>query len=406
MRWRAGLLLWIACIAAPLRVSAADSSVVVLGLRSLEGDDDFANSMTDALRTAAKAVAGWRVLDRAVSMSQMVLANNCDDVDVACLTNIARGLETDRVIYGTVRRTAAPSKYNYEIALNLFNGTTHTITGPETETVQRNDAKKVLIRYAQLLISHLSATEAAVGRLVVDVNVLSATIRLDGQLVGETQERKLTLETITPGEHTLEVSAPGHDTYKQTIYVHASEQSEVGVTLERTPDPEDVAATTGAPPEAVAQTAPESEGGHSSLNWLGYTLIGVGAASAIGWGASMYVIEFQYNRNETYQGYKNSYQNRADDACDAALKGENPGKLMPSELSDFQGRCRTGRTFQVLQWVFLGAAVVAAGSGIFVLLSDTGGSSDTATALRPLPRLTLEPIVDRRTVSLQATLRF
>ena len=404
MRWRAGLLLWIACVAVPVRVSAADSSVVVLGLRSLEGDDDFANSMTDALRTAAKAVPGWRVLERAVSMSQMVLANNCDDVDTACLTNIARGLETERVIYGTVRRTAAPSKYNYEIALNLFNATTHTTTGPETETVQRNDGKKVLVRYAQLLMSHLSATEASVGRLVVDVNVLSATVRLDGQPVGETQERKLTLESVAPGEHTLEVSASGHETYKQTIYVHASEQSEVGVTLERTPEPTEVAATT-APPEAVLPTTQESEG-HSSLNWLGYTLIGVGAASAIAWGASMYVIEFQYNRNTTYKRYKDSYQNRTDDACDAALKGENPGRLTAGELSDFQGRCRTGRTFQVLQWVFLGAAVVAAGSGIFVLLSDGGGSHGTETALRPLPRLALEPIIDRRSFSLQATLRF
>jgi hypothetical protein len=50
--------------------------------------------------------------------------------------------------------------------------------------------------------------------------------------------------------------------------------------------------------------------------------------------------------------------------------------------------------------------VVAAGSGIFVLLSDSGSSQETATALRPVPRLTLEPLIDRRTLSLQATLRF
>ena len=51
MRWTTTCLLMftLALIgAAPAR--ADDNAVVVLGLRSLEGDDEFANSMTEALR--------------------------------------------------------------------------------------------------------------------------------------------------------------------------------------------------------------------------------------------------------------------------------------------------------------------------------------------------------------------
>ena len=38
----------------------------MLGLRSAEGDDELANSLTDALRTMARKVSGWKVMDRAV----------------------------------------------------------------------------------------------------------------------------------------------------------------------------------------------------------------------------------------------------------------------------------------------------------------------------------------------------
>jgi hypothetical protein len=145
-------------------------------------------------------------------------------------------------------------------------------------------------------------------------------------------------------------------------------------------------------------------GERSSLAWLGYTLIGIGAASAIGWGASMYMIEFQYNRDQTYQAYKNRYKSAAGDSCDRALAND-AADLLPSELQDFQSMCRSGRTFQTLQWVFLGAAIVSGGVGAYVLISEHS-RSDAVQASHPTPRLTLDPLVERRSVALQATLRF
>ena len=176
----------------------------------------------------------------------------------------------------------------------------------------------------------------------------------------------------------------------------------MSVTLERTPDQTEVAAA----PEQATSALPEAEQ-RSSLAWLGYTLIGVGAASAIAWGTSLYMIEFQYNRDEQYKKYRDFYGNRTLDACDAALGNDDAGgKLDAAMLSDFQSRCRTGRTFQTLQWVFLSAAVVSSGIGAFVLISESG-KSDRGQARRPkAPRFALDPLIDRRTVALQATLRF
>jgi hypothetical protein len=411
MRWTARLLflaLFFPSLTVTRAVFAEDPSLVVLGLRSLEGDDEFANSATDALRVAVKATHGWDSRDRAVSMSQMVLSYNCDDIDVACLAQISHGLDVDRVIYGTIRRTAAPVKYNYEITVSLFNGVTRTVVGTEIQTIDRSEGKKAVTRAAQSVVARLARSESNVGRLAVEVNVLTADVRLDDQLIGQTQERKLTLDSVPAGEHMLEISASGHQSRKQALLIRAGELSEVGMTLERTPDASEAAAHV--PMEAIeSNSARQDNQDHgSSLSWLGYTLIGVGAASAIAWGASMYVIEFQYNQDSTFQTYKNAYQFRRQDACTAALSGDNAGdKLDVNQLSDFQGRCRAGRTWAVLQWVFLGAAVVAAGAGTFVLLTDSSGKSDQpASEQARLPSFELQPQVDPRTLALHATLRF
>jgi hypothetical protein len=403
MRFLTGLLVLAVVLGSSARASAADVSAVVLGLRSLEGDDDFANAMTEALRVAARSVSGWRLLERAVSMAQMSLAHNCDEIDAGCLSEIAKGLDAERVIFGTVRRTAARSKYDYEITVSVFNGMTHAIVGTETQIVDRADAKqkKNLSKRAEGLIQTLAAADMSAGKLQIDVNVLSAEVRLDGQVVGQTQDGKLTLDTITPGAHTLEISASGHQTQTQQITVSSGEQSPLEVTLERMPEAGETAAT----PEEIAATPPPAKD-NGSLSWLGYTLLGVGAASAIAWGGSMYVLEFNYNRNSTYQAYKNAYYTSKDvDACDEALSGMRPAQLTPANLNDFQGRCRSARTFQTLQWVFLGAAVVASGVGAFVLISESSSSSEQARAAAA-PRFALEPLIERRSASLQATLRF
>jgi hypothetical protein len=402
MRWTFSLLLLVLLSGTSARVLAADVSVVVLGLRSLEGDDEFANAMTDALRTSAKSVAGWRLLDRSVSMSQMAVAYNCDDIDAGCLSEISRGQDADRVIFGTVRRTAAQAKYDYEVTLSLFNGSTHSIVGTETQIVERADGKKANARQAQALVKRLALADSSTGRLFVDVNVLNSEVRLDGQPVGLTQDGKLQLETVAPGEHQLEVRADGHRKHTQAITIAPSEQTQVSVSLERVQETPDVAVA--APGNALEDYPVEPSSG--SIAWLGYTLIGVGAASAVAWAASMYIIEFQFNRDVTYQNYKNAYQSRTLDACDAALNGDDAGMLSATQLRDFKSQCRTGRTFQVLQWVFLGAAVVAAGAGVYVLIGEGSKNEIKAKAQRPLPRFTLQPWVERHTIALDATLRF
>jgi hypothetical protein len=151
----------------------------------------------------------------------------------------------------------------------------------------------------------------------------------------------------------------------------------------------------------------EQSSGGGSLAWLGYSLIGLGAASAIASGVSMYMITFKYNKDGSdYKTLRDAgYEGRSIDACDVADNGDM-GLLNGSQFKEFRNQCRSARTFQVLQFVFLGVAVVAAGAGAFVLISQSGSSSDEQQAKQRAPRLALTPQFDSRSLAVQATLRF
>jgi hypothetical protein len=386
--------------------SAEDLNTVVLGLRSVEGDDEFSNSMTDALRNAARQVSGWKVIDRAVSMAQMSLAHGCDDIDAPCLSEIAKGLQADRLLFGSVRRVTSPSKkgFDFEVSVSLFNSTTRAIGATETSMVSRAESKlkgKGLAPRAEPLVAKLAAADIGSGVLAVQVNVASAEVRLDGQIVGQTRDRVLVLEGLKEGEHRLEITAIGHLSHAQQIMIASGQRTELKISLEPVPEP--------APEEApvLALSSDEEVDGAGSLSWLGYTMIGVGAASLAGWGVSMYLVG-STNDDETFVTYKNAFPSSADDVCDLADSNDTAGgRVDATQLRDVKDLCSRGRTFNLLQWVFLGVGVLSASVGTFILVSESGAPEtemQTATIERPV--LTLTPVVGARELSLHTQLRF
>jgi D-Tyr-tRNAtyr deacylase len=388
------------------RAMAEDATTVVLGLRSVEGDDEFANAMTDALRASARKVSGWKVVDRAVSMSQMSLAHGCDDIDAPCLSEIAKGLQADRLLFGTVRRTQAPgapkAKYDYELSVSIFNAGTRTIGQTVTTTVPRAEAKsKKLSGQAEPVIAKLSTGDSGSGVLSVQVNVANAEVKLDGQVVGQTRDRTLVLDGLKEGEHNLELTAIGHLTHTQKILIASSQRTEIKVSLEPVPEPAPEAAP------VAALTPEDEENGGASLNWLGYTLIGVGAASLAGWGVSMYLVD-DTNKDRTFVTYKNSFPETADDVCDLAdSNNTSGGAVSAAQLSEVKNLCSRGRTFNLLQWVFLGAGVLSASVGTFILVSESGGTEEElAKAKKSRRQFTLTPEFGRGSFAVQTKLRF
>lgn len=395
------LCIW-SCAASAL----AQSSVVVLGIRSVEGDDEIANALTEKLREAARGVSEWSVSEAAVSMAQMSLAHGCDELDAACLSDIAKALQTSRVLYGTMQRTSANTDYAYALTLSLFDAERGEIARSVDDTFpQAESTREALAPRAARLVERLAST-ATGGSITVQANVASAEVLINDQPVGETQEGALRLTGLEPGQYKIVIRKAGYAEHVSTVNV--TEGADTSLTAVLSP----TGATSGSPSDGGG-------GGGHRLQWLGWSLLGVSAASAIGFVTSV-VIVGNVNDDPLFKSYKDmvaryneAFENAGQgsrvepDSCAAAEKGlaydlaDDPDKFQ--EVVDL---CRTGGTFEVLQYVFgIGAVVTGAAGAVVLLTADDGSGEESAQRKRPA-RLALEPRVTPDHAYLSATLRF
>jgi hypothetical protein len=393
--WMLGIVLW----ATP---ALADATVVVLGLRSVEGDDDVANELTEHLRVAARGVEGWTVSNAAVSMAQMSLAHGCEEIDAACLSEIASGLQADVVIYGTLRRNSARTDYDFALGLSMFDGRAGQIAKSVDDIVPRAESAEDMAARAQKLIGRLSSTSSG-GTISIQANAADADVRVNGQQVGSTREGALRLEGLQPGQYRIEILKDGYTPHVSTVTVVEGGETSIAAVL----------ASTTAPPDAAPVDYGEPASGGHRLAWLGWTLIGVGAVSLIGMGISMAVIQEidddplkrQYSdavARGNMRAAQTQPQDVVNDVCVAAKRG-NPYELGADAAHDVADKCATADTMEVLQWVFLGTAVAAGGTGLVLVLTADDGPDERAARE---PALSLRPHVARDGAGLSAALRF
>jgi hypothetical protein len=402
----ARLVFCVLLLLAVTSAARADTSAAVLGLRSLEGDDELANDLTEQLRSASRAVEGWSVSSTAVSMAQMSLAHGCDEIDASCLSEIAKGLKADRIIYGTIRRTSARDDYDFALSLYLFDAETSSIARQVEKTMTRNQTDfQSLAAVADKLVARLSST-ATGGGVEIQANVSDAEVTVNGQSVGVTHDGALHLTDLQPGKYRIEIHKEGYTPNTSTVSV--VEGADASITAVLSP--------LAAPNSGVASTPHE---GHH-LAWLGWSLIGLSVASLAGTGVSLAIVD-GVNHDPLYLKYRgavylgnqmaqarNLPQDVVHDVCTAADNGSHY-TLTPSDVSDVRSKCHTAATFEVLQWVFLGAAIASGATGTYLVLTadpGKGGPQEEGEALAQPPRLSLRPAFGPGSAQLSATLRF
>lgn len=119
---RVGLFLFVLFLVVfPATVRA--QSVVVLGITSMEGDDELARGLTTALRNAL-VEQGCSVDSRDVALTQMQFLQStgstlCNQVDVDCLDGIALALTTGSLVFGLMHRVFTDSGLVQEIEVEL-----------------------------------------------------------------------------------------------------------------------------------------------------------------------------------------------------------------------------------------------------------------------------------------------
>ncbi|MFT3926218.1 MAG: hypothetical protein QM778_26975 [Myxococcales bacterium] len=391
------LWLWLAIptmfvlASSPLPV-AADSSVVVLGVRSLDGDDDEARDVSNALRQAAKKIQGFQVSDRDVSLAQMSLAHGCDEPDARCMADIASTLKVDRLIYGTTARSGG----EVQIALFSFDAVSGQV---ESSIEQKVPAERMegpnLGPSAQALMERL-AGKRALGSLRIVGDSPGAEVAIDGDPVGELNPRgELLLSEIAAGKHSVTVHDPVEDRVRDVpVMVGENATATLRVVLK----PADAPLVEEPASAFAGMEAPEDLQPSKLRRVLGWTSIGLALGLT---GATIYswVRIGNINDDPYLKEYRAAFPPNVQDVCVAAEAGTLAHKH-PSQAgleSKANSLCNEADTLEVLQYVFLGSAIVFGGVGTYLLVTDP---------LRKQQRVSFRPSYRHGQAMLNATVQF
>jgi hypothetical protein len=182
-------------------------------------------------------------------------------------------------------------------------------------------------------------------------------------------------------------------------------------------EPTDVAAPAVVKPVSGAQAepgndepVPEPTSSHSSNDWIGYTLLGVGAVTT-GLTVLSWVQIVAAEDDPDYKLYQKAVGDQVappDDVCQEAYNGKlyqgrRTYEAAKAIVVATRDACDKGQTYDRLQYVFLAAALVSFGIGTYFLLDD---ESDGGSARQAGRRLALLPRVGRDGASLAMHLDF
>jgi hypothetical protein len=340
----------------------AQEAVVVLGLTSLEGDDEFARNLSGALRHAATAVRGWSVSERDVALSQMELVHGCESSDPACMVLIAGTLNAQRIVYGTVSRSPMGSRYEFAVSVFSFNVATgevdqraqHNLPSTRTDIDDlRDPAREIIAEIANTPRAGTIRVTAAPGR----------EVRIDGTLVGTTDSGgTFVAADVATGPHEVLVQ----DAAAQTVTVTEGTEQLV----------------------AIATVTDGGGGGNQGpgVNWLAVALLAGAGVALVGaiytWGRLLAL-----SNDGEYNAYRTSLGEMGVSG-EVACADSSFALATPAMSTYARGVCSEGSTLEILQYVFLGVAVAAGATGIILLVLDSssgGGEHQEQAALRLVP---------------------
>ncbi len=328
---------------------AQSTSVVVLGLTSIDGDDTFATNLSGALRQAASQVRGWAVAERDVPLSQLELSLSCEATELSCVQQIATAVGAQRLVYGTIQRVdGSGGRYEFRIQIDLYDTASGTVLRSLDERLPSSrtdidDLREPARRFATAL-----ATGAATS-------------------------------TTT--------SAPGPT--PEGDRSAAGEDDGAG------------AATATAGGSDASSPEPSSSGGGpdlSRLNWPAFALLAAGVLSAVGWIVAG--LDAQTNM-QTVDRFRHERSPTAASAADLSICSPSNNEGYP-ETAAVRGACDSPA--EILQFVFMGATIIAGATGAALLGINGVVLSDESGAERA--RLSLEPSVGRGGGGLRLQLTF
>ncbi|HEY4120961.1 MAG TPA: PEGA domain-containing protein [Byssovorax sp.] len=337
------------------RAADAGAATVPLAVVSVEGNDaeDQADALTKALRNAVRASKGWSLASGEFSLEVIVLSLKCTDPpDAACQAKVADQIKSDRYLWGYIKKKG-PNVAG-EVALWVRGkGTTRVPVEYSANLTEAND--DALKRIATDVVNQL-AGNGPKGGIHVSAGGIVGQLFVDGEPMGALANGDITLQLLA-GDHVVSVKAPGYTAAERSVTVLPNATKDVSFTLLR---------DLSSPPINGRVIA-------------GWSLLGGGVALA-GAGAAMGILQISNKSSLSGSGQYatafNDYRAHGN-GCDVAAQGAGPSGLPFSNTTEtdrnqaqaINGICGKDKTYSLLQFIFYPAAVVAAGAGVYFLVT-------------------------------------
>lgn len=379
--------------------AAADSSVIVLGVRSLDGDDELARSLSTALRKGAGTVSGWGVSERDVSLAQMSLAHGCDDPDARCMADIAQTLKVDRLIYGTMLAASKPGKV--ELSLFNFDAVTGAVETSLKETIDTNLKGAALNALMRRFANQLAGNSAS-GSLEVKASAPGAKVMVDGRQVGILDaEGSLTVAEVAAGTHTVSIEGPD-GRYEEEVSISAGQRTTIdAAVIDASPTPSS---------EVGADRLIATPGGRDAqrtkrVRNTGWAMLGVAVAGAAATAGVWLKIRALDNDSDLVR-YRNAFDppgtgtGGVSDVCAEARNGSRTELTAddPGLIDRVIKVCDDAEFWQGMQWAPIGLTV-AGGALAAYFLVVTRKKGDKA-------EVSWAPALSPQHAGLQAEVRF
>ena len=216
----------------------AKPAVAVLGVEVIDngtGIDakttELAKLLTDALRKRAELSSSPYDLapNSEKDLLEMKLLSGCADEARACMANIGRELNADRLVYGKVERRDT----GYQVSLKLLNVETKAMERSTSDVVPFADNNPPAInnKWSRVLFNRLTGIPEQ-GNLVVEANVSQGSVYVDGEVATGLNNGRAQVTGLSEGAHTVAVEADGHERYETEVTVTAGQTTEIDARLQ------------------------------------------------------------------------------------------------------------------------------------------------------------------------------
>jgi hypothetical protein len=346
----------------PARADSSTSDTVAVAVLAFDSDDaeEQADALTGSVRSRVRASQGWSLIETTQSLGMLSAALRCPakPLSAECAAKVGEQLKVERYIYGYVAKGPAGQ---VTAELHLYQRGKPDTVAKESYTDNLKDQNDDTLRkIAQRLLDRLGGN--AVGVAIIHFGTEGGEAVIDGEKHIPLDRGAARLE-LSPGSHSVEVSAPGQPAQKRTILVTAGKETSVDLT----------------PTKAATEPPPRPEKPFPTRKVIGV------AAMVVGVGAGVFAVERLLKYNQLQNDLKNDPNYGPDkfqktngevDACDALLVDGTPSANACQKSKDAKTVSTQGIVAAAAGGVFLlGGAYLF----FFAPSDDKEGKSQTAS---------------------------